>query len=44
MYVESAVLDLRAPACFSVCFLITKITETVFGCELLAQTIQCWNV
>jgi len=41
MYVEGAVLDQRTRACFSVCFLITKITETVFGCELLAQNIRC---
>jgi len=44
LYVEGAMLDQRAHACFSVCFLITKITETVSGRELLAQNIRCWNV
>lgn len=35
MYVEGAVLDKRAHARFSVRFLITKITETVFGVRTL---------
>jgi hypothetical protein len=41
MYVEGAVPVKRAQAwfsvcfvCFSLCFLVTKNTETVFGCSL----------